>query len=136
MGIYPLLDDYKNKQLFTNTKIKKTTLRYNAKKLQGINPMGLCNPLCPLVQHLPKQLQTWRTWGTALNSINVLMSTGEITKAITLATAAHKPVVEANTYVWFGYIPPKICNHTKGQVSISMNFDTINRLHTSQQSTK
>ena len=34
----------------------------------------------PLVLHLPIQLQTWRTWGTGLNKINVLMMTGKIEK--------------------------------------------------------
>ena len=33
-----------------------------------------------LFQHLPTQLQTLKTWGTALNPINALMTTGEIKK--------------------------------------------------------
>ena len=42
-----------------------------------------------------------------------------------LATIFHKPVEEANPYVQFVYVPQKICNHTRGQVSGSMNSDPI-----------
>ena len=48
----------------------------------------------------------------------------------------HKPAEEANTYVWFGYVPQKIWNNTLGQVSGSMNSDPIKTIHKSQQSTK
>ena len=60
----------------------------------------------------------------------------EITKNGTLATTFHKPSGEANLYVWFGYGQMKIWNHTWGQVSVSMNADTINMIHTSQQQEK
>ena len=43
-----------------------------------------------------------------LNPINVLMMTGEITKTSTLAKPFHKPVGEANPYVWFEYNPQKL----------------------------
>ena len=44
MGLSASWADYKNKQFFTNMKIKQTTLRYNTKHLQAINPMVLCAP--------------------------------------------------------------------------------------------
>ena len=43
MGLIVTLVDYKNKQLFANTKISPTTLRLDIKNLQGINPIGLCS---------------------------------------------------------------------------------------------
>ena len=44
MGICAPWADYKNKQFFTNIKIKQTTLRYNTEYLKEINPMALCVP--------------------------------------------------------------------------------------------
>ena len=44
----------------------------------------------------------------------------------TLATTFHKPTGEENLYVWFGYGPQKICNHTRGQVLVSTNADLVN----------
>ena len=64
------------------------------------------------------------------------MDIGATTKTGTLATTLHKPAEEENVYVWFGYGPLTICNHTQGQVSGSMNADPINMMHTSQQSMK
>ena len=64
------------------------------------------------------------------------MVTGAITKTDTLATTFHKAAGEENQYVRFGYNPLKICNHTRGQVSVSMNTDPIIMIHTSQQPTK
>ena len=78
----------------------------------------------------------FQTWGSAFNPLNVLMDTDKSNKTNTLATAFHKYAWEANTYVWFGYSPLKICNHTKGQVSGSMNSDPMNMIHTIKQSTK
>ena len=92
--------------------------------------------LCLLVQHLPIELQTLITWGTSLKTINVFIATFEITKTGTLATTLHKPARGANPYVRFGYAPLIIWNHTQGQVSVSMNADLINKIHTSQQSTQ
>ena len=40
MGLFSPWVNYKNKQLFTNMKIKQTTLRFNIKHLQGMNTMG------------------------------------------------------------------------------------------------
>ena len=88
--------------------------------------------MCLLVLHLPTQLQNWITLVAALNPINVLMATGEITKTGTLATTLHKPLGGANMYVRFVYGPLTICNHTLGQFSGSMNNDPINIIHTSQ----
>ena len=68
----------------------------------------------------------------ALKPINVLMMTGEITKNATLTTTFHKLTGEENLYVWFGYFPLNICYHNRGQVSVSMNSDPINMIHTSQ----
>ena len=51
-----------------------------------------------------------------MNQINVLMSTGEITKTGTLTTTLQKHAVDGNMYVWFGYGSQKICNQTRGQV--------------------
>ena len=48
---------------------------------------------------------------------NQLNSTG------TLVATFHKPMGEANMYVWFGYVSQKIFNHTWGKVSGSMNDD-------------
>ena len=46
-------------------------------------------------------------------------------------------VCRGSKYVFrFGYGPLKICNNTLGKVSGSMNADSINMMHTSQQSTK
>ena len=97
--------------------------------------MCLGAPWCPFDQHLLTHLQTWRTLGTHLNPINVLMTTGGITKTGTLATTFHKLLVEANPYVRFGYIPLEICNHTQGQVSGSINADPMNMIHTNQKPT-
>ena len=71
-----------------------------------------------------------------MNPINVLMATGTITKTVTLVTTFHKPAGKENPYVWFGYGPLTICYHTQGKVSGSMNANPINKIHTSQQSTK
>ena len=43
----------------------------------------------------------------------------------TLAIKFHKPAGEENPYVRFGYVPQKISNHTRGQLSVSMNSDVI-----------
>ena len=48
----------------------------------------------------------------------------------------HKPVVESNLYVKFVYGPQKISNHTPGQLSVSMNTDTVNSINKSQLSIK
>ena len=45
---------------------------------------------------------------------------------VTLAMTFHKPVGEANMYVWFEEGPQKIYNHTRGQVSGSTNAEPIN----------
>ena len=45
---------------------------------------------------------------------------------VTLAANFQKPEGGANMYVWFGYVPQKICNHTLGQVWVSINADPIN----------
>ena len=45
MGLCDSWDEYKNKQFFTNIKIKQTALRCNTKYLQAINPISLCDPL-------------------------------------------------------------------------------------------
>ena len=44
----------------------------------------------------------------------------------TLATTFLKPMMESNIYVWFGYVLETILYHIQGQVSGSMNSDTIN----------
>ena len=71
-----------------------------------------------------------------MNPINVLITTGEITKTGTLATNVHKPAGEANLYVRFGYGPLTVFNNTREIVSGSMDADPINMTHTSQKSTK
>ena len=43
----------------------------------------------------------------------------------TLSKTFHKPAGEANTYVKFGYVPQKICNHNQGQFSVAMKSDSI-----------
>ena len=48
-----------------------------------------------------------------LKPIYVLTITGEIIKNATLTTTFHKPAVEANPYVRFGYGPLKISNTPK-----------------------
>ena len=68
--------------------------------------------------------------------INFFIATGEITKKETLSMTLHKPTGEENMYVQLGYSPLMILNHICGQVSGSMYTDTINMIHTSQQSTK
>ena len=48
-GVNPMIpinpwSEYKNKQVFTNMKMKQTTLWRKTEKLQGINPMVLSAP--------------------------------------------------------------------------------------------
>ena len=50
----------------------------------------------------------------------------------TLATTLLNPPGEENPYVQFLYGPQKIFNHTQGQLSVSMNYDPINRNKKSQ----
>ena len=57
--------------------------------------------------------------------MNVLITTGTITIPKTFATTFHKPTTEANTHVRFGYGALTIFYHNLGQVSGSMNADTI-----------
>ena len=59
----------------------------------------------PLGLHIPTHIQNRITQGNALNPINVLMATGEITKMDTLTTTLHKPAWEANLYSRFVYGP-------------------------------
>ena len=44
----------------------------------------------------------------------------------TLAKTLLEPTGEENLYVQFVYVQQKICNHTQGQVLVSMNTDPIN----------
>ena len=44
MGLCDPWDDYKNKKIFTNMKIKQTTFICNTKYIQVINPMGIGFP--------------------------------------------------------------------------------------------
>ena len=98
--------------------------------------MGFVEPWWPCSQHLPTQLQTWINWGTALKTINALIVKGAIKKPSTLATTFRNPAGKENMYVRFLYIPLTILNHTRRQVSVSMNADPINMIHISQQPTK
>ena len=118
---------YKNKQLFTNMKIKQTNLRYNTKHIQGINPMDLGVHCYPFSQNLHTQLKT-------LNPINVLMATGAITKTVTLAMIFHNTSGGGNMCVRFGYGPLTIYNHIQRHISGSMNAYPINMICTIQQS--
>ena len=43
----------------------------------------------------------------------------------TLTITFHKPTGEANLYIWFRYGPQIIFNHTRRQVSGSINTDLI-----------
>ena len=70
-----------------------------------------------------------------MKTFNVLMETCEITKTGTLVPTFEKPIEESYTYLRFGYDPLKIYNHNCGQVTGSMNADSINMIHRSQQST-
>ena len=63
------------------------------------------------------------------------MATCEITKTGTLTTTFHKTAGKENPYAQFRYVKLKICNHTQGQVSVSINTDPIHIIHTSKQST-
>ena len=51
MGLCEPWDNYKNKTLFPNMKIKQTTLRCYTKKLQVIYPMVLCPPWAKTYPH-------------------------------------------------------------------------------------
>ena len=42
------------------------------------------------------------------------------------STTFHKTSREENMSIQFGYVPQKIFNHTRGQVTGSMNAGTIN----------
>ena len=49
---------------------------------------------------------------------------------------SHKPVEEANAYVWFVYVAQTIFNHIQGNVSVSMSAGPLNTKFTGHQSTK
>ena len=57
-------------------------------------------------------------------------------KTSTLTTTLHINAGEANPYVRFVYVPQKFFDSTQGQVSRSMNADTINEMYNIQWSTK
>ena len=88
------------------------------------------------INKLPKIHQKYQTSETALKIINVLMETGSITKTSTLVMTFKNCGGGKSLYFRFGYDLLTICNHTQGQVSVSMNMDPINIIRTSQQSTK
>ena len=67
--------------------------------------------------------------------MNLLIWTGGITKTVTLTTTFCKVLVEANPYVQFVYDLLVIFNHIPEEVSVSINSNPINLIHTSQQST-
>ena len=67
-----------------------------------------------------------------MNPSSLLIAAGAMTKNDTLDTTFYRPTGEANMYIWFGYGPLIICNHTCGQVSLTMNSDPINIIHTSE----
>ena len=50
-----------------------------------------------------------------------------------LTTTLNKPTGEANTYILFVYFPQIICNHTWGEVSGSMNADSVTEEYTGPQ---
>ena len=78
--------------------------------MQGINPIGLCNPWSDNYIHNRKLEEIGMI---ALKPINVLITKGEISKTGTLAMNLQKPAGEANEYVQFGYGPLKISNTPK-----------------------
>ena len=82
------------------------------------------------INQSPTTHQKSQTWGTPFKWINVLIETGVIKITGTLNTTFHIPAGEANLYVCFVYGPLTIYNHIRGQVSGSMNSDTINTIHT------
>ena len=69
------------------------------------NPMGIFDPWADTYLQNCKLEEIGMI---ALKPINILMTTGEITKTSTLATTLYKPAGEANPYVWFGYVPLNI----------------------------
>ena len=71
-----------------------------------------------------------------MKPIYILTETVTIAKTGIFTITFHKPVGEENPFVQFRYIPMKICNHTQGQLSGSIEAYPINMIHTSQQSTK
>ena len=87
-------------------------------------------PLGTTVTDITKNLKNLRN---NLEANHLLIATGEITKIGTIVMTFEKPAGGGNTYVWFGYNPLEIYNHTPGQVSVSMDADTINMMDTSQQ---
>ena len=105
MILFAPLGDYKDKQLFTNMKIEQTTIRYDRKKLQAINPMFICAPWYDTYLHNCK-LEELNI--IEFNPINILITTVKVKKTGTLATIFHKPVGGVNPYVRFGYGPLKI----------------------------
>ena len=94
------------------------------------------NIFCYVYKSIANNTPKNQTWGTSLKPINVLMAIGATPKNVTLTTTLHKPAGEENPYVRFGYGALTICNYTRGQVSVSMNNDPINMIHTNQKSTK
>ena len=71
-GLCSPWSEYKKKQWFTNIKMKQTTLRCITKNVQGLTQWSQA----PFGWHLPTQLQTWISWGTDLNPINIFMVKG------------------------------------------------------------
>ena len=105
MGLSSPWDEYKNTQLFTNLKIKQTTLIRNTKHLQGLTQWDLV-PLVPTLTYTSVNLENLRN---CLVSNQCIDDDRLNKKTYTLTTTFHEPVEVSNTYVRFGYIPLIIC---------------------------
>ena len=85
---------------------------------------------------MTKNHQQNKTWGTALKPINVLISTGAITKLVPSPRVSTNLWGWWNPYVWFVHGPLTVFNPAQVKVSGSTNADPINMINTSQKSTK
>ena len=112
MGISDSLSAYKTNN--TSQTWKCFQQPFYKKMLQGINPMEFCVPWSDTYS------QNWileELFIIDLNLINILMTTGEITKSGTLATTFQKPAGGGGgPYTWFRYVQLKIANARKDKI--------------------
>ena len=71
-----------------------------------------------------------------LKPVNLLIMTSEITQLEPSPQPYKKTVGEVNIYIRFVYAPNTICNHTQGQVLVSINADPEDAINRGQKSTK
>ena len=73
-----------------------------------------------------KQQLSGKTWDDRIKEIQSIDDEKCSHTTITLATTFHKPELEANQHVQFGYVPQIILIYTQGHTLESMNADPVN----------